>query len=79
MSSDLTPLPDLLHGQARAGPVREHRPGYTDNPFAAIHGRVCYCVGCSRYPSAPTGPPANAGTMSARYNKPTAPTTRYPE
>lgn len=78
-SNDLTPLPDLLLGQARAGPVRERRPVYvdllppcnagcpageniqawlahatagrheqawrqlvTDNPFAAIHGRVCY-------------------------------------
>jgi NADPH-dependent glutamate synthase beta subunit-like oxidoreductase len=78
-SNDLTPLPDLLHGQARAGPVRERRPVYVDllppcnagcpageniqawlahakagrhehawrqlvadNPFAAIHGRVCY-------------------------------------
>jgi NADPH-dependent glutamate synthase beta subunit-like oxidoreductase len=78
-SKDVTPLPDLVHGQARAGPVREHRPVYvdllppcnagcpageniqawlahatagrheqawrqlvTDNPFAAIHGRVCY-------------------------------------
>ncbi len=76
---DLTPLPDLLHGQPRAGPVRDRRPVYvdllppcnagcpageniqawlglaraghherawqqlvTDNPFAAIHGRVCY-------------------------------------
>ncbi|MGZ4521291.1 MAG: NAD(P)-binding protein, partial [Mycobacteriaceae bacterium] len=78
-SKDVTPLPDLVHGQARAGPVREHRPVYVDllppcnagcpageniqawlahatagrheqawrqlvadNPFAAIHGRVCY-------------------------------------
>lgn len=77
--SDVTPLPDLLHGQPRAGPVRERRPVYVDllppcnagcpageniqawlahatagrheqawrqlvadNPFAAIHGRVCY-------------------------------------
>jgi len=76
---DVTPLPDLLHGSSRAGPVREHRPVYldllppcnagcpageniqawlahvqadehelawralvADNPFAAIHGRVCY-------------------------------------
>ena len=76
---DLTPLPDLLHGTALAGPVRIHRPVYTDllppcnagcpageniqawlastrageherawrqltadNPFPAIHGRVCY-------------------------------------
>lgn len=76
---DLTALPDLLHGQARAGPVRDRRPVYVDllppcntacpageniqawlaharagryeqawrqlvadNPFAAIHGRVCY-------------------------------------
>ncbi len=76
---DLTPLPDLLHDQPRAGPVRDRRPIYvdllppcnagcpageniqawlglarvgdherawrqlvTDNPFAAIHGRVCY-------------------------------------
>jgi NADPH-dependent glutamate synthase beta subunit-like oxidoreductase len=76
---DVTPLPDLLHGRARAGPVREHRPVYVDllptcnagcpageniqawlahaqagrheeawrelvqdNPFPAIHGRVCY-------------------------------------
>ena len=76
---DLTPLPDLLHGQPRAGPVRDRRPVYVDllppcnagcpageniqawlsfaqaghheqawrqlvadNPFAAIHGRVCY-------------------------------------
>jgi dihydroprymidine dehydrogenase-like protein len=78
-SNDLMRLPDLLHGQARAGPVRERRPAYVDllppcnagcpageniqawlahatagrheqawrrliadNPFAAIHGRVCY-------------------------------------
>ena len=77
--SDVTPLPDLLHGQPRAGSVRERRPVYVDllppcnagcpageniqawmaharagrheqawrqlvadNPFAAIHGRVCY-------------------------------------
>src|SRR5215472_11348180 len=76
---DLTPLPDLLHGAALAGPVRTRRPIYTDllppcngacpageniqaylastrageherawrqltadNPFPAIHGRVCY-------------------------------------
>ena len=76
---DLTPLPDLLHGRPRAGPVRDRRPVYVDllppcnnacpageniqgwlgharvgkhedawrllvgdNPFAAIHGRVCY-------------------------------------
>jgi NADPH-dependent glutamate synthase beta subunit-like oxidoreductase len=78
-SSDITPLPDLVHGRSRAGPVREERPVYVDllppcnaacpageniqawlahvnvgeherawralvedNPFAAIHGRVCY-------------------------------------
>jgi NADPH-dependent glutamate synthase beta subunit-like oxidoreductase len=77
--SDITPLPDLLHGRSRAGPVRRERPVYVDllppcnsacpageniqawlahvtagenergwralvedNPFAAIHGRVCY-------------------------------------
>src|SRR6516162_4342383 len=76
---DLTPLPDLLHGAALAGPVRTRRPVYmdllppcngacpageniqaylastrageherawrqltADNPFPAIHGRVCY-------------------------------------
>jgi NADPH-dependent glutamate synthase beta subunit-like oxidoreductase len=76
---DVTPLPDLLHGHSRSGPVRERRPVYLDllppcnagcpageniqawlaharagdfeqawrqlvrdNPFAAIHGRVCY-------------------------------------
>jgi len=76
---DITPLPDLVHGHSRAGPVREQRPVYVDllppcnsacpageniqgwlaqvqageherawrvlvadNPFAAIHGRVCY-------------------------------------
>ncbi len=76
---DVTPLPDLSHGQSRAGPVRTRRPVYVDllppcnagcpageniqawlahatagrheqawrrlvadNPFAAIHGRVCY-------------------------------------
>ncbi len=76
---DLTPLPDLLHDAALAGPVRTRRPVYTDllppcnagcpageniqawlastrvgehergwrqlsadNPFPAIHGRVCY-------------------------------------
>ncbi len=76
---DVTPLPDLLHGRVRAGPVRERRPVYVDllptcnagcpageniqawlahaqagrheeawrelvqdNPFPAIHGRVCY-------------------------------------
>jgi NADPH-dependent glutamate synthase beta subunit-like oxidoreductase len=76
---DVTPLPDLLHGRARAGAVRTERPVYVDllppcnsacpageniqgylaavqdgeherawrilvadNPFAAIHGRVCY-------------------------------------
>jgi NADPH-dependent glutamate synthase beta subunit-like oxidoreductase len=78
-SSDITPLPDLVHGRSRAGPVRQERPVYVDllppcnsacpageniqaylahvnageherawrvlvedNPFAAIHGRVCY-------------------------------------
>jgi NADPH-dependent glutamate synthase beta subunit-like oxidoreductase len=78
-SRDLTPLPDLLHGAALAGPVRTRRPVYADllppcnaacpageniqaylasirageperawrqltadNPFPAIHGRVCY-------------------------------------
>ncbi len=78
-SDDITALPDLLHGQPRAGPVRDRRPIYVDllppcnagcpageniqawlaharagrheqawrqlvadNPFAAIHGRVCY-------------------------------------
>ena len=76
---DITRLPDLLHGHARVGPVRERRPVYVDllppcnagcpageniqawlahtlagrheqawrelvadNPFPAIHGRVCY-------------------------------------
>lgn len=76
---DLTALPDLLHSQQQAGPVRTRRPVYVDllppcnahcpageniqawlahvragnheqawrqlvadNPFAAIHGRVCY-------------------------------------
>jgi NADPH-dependent glutamate synthase beta subunit-like oxidoreductase len=76
---DITPLPDLLHERARAGPVRSQRPMYVDllppcnagcpageniqaylahakagrmeqawrelvqdNPFPAIHGRVCY-------------------------------------
>ena len=76
---DMTPLPDLRHGVARAGPVRTRRPVYldllppcnagcpageniqawladieagrpeqawrqlvADNPFPAIHGRVCY-------------------------------------
>jgi NADPH-dependent glutamate synthase beta subunit-like oxidoreductase len=76
---DVTPLPDLLHGEPRAGPTRDRRPVYVDllppcnagcpageniqawlgharvgdherawrqlvadNPFAAIHGRVCY-------------------------------------
>src|SRR5664279_1083269 len=79
LQRDVTPLPDLVHGHARAGPVRERRPVYVDllppcnagcpageniqawlahtqagdhelawrqlvadNPFAAIHGRVCY-------------------------------------
>ncbi len=78
-AGDLTPLPNLLHGRARAGPVRRERPVYVDllppcnaacpageniqgwlahlnageherawrllvadNPFPAIHGRVCY-------------------------------------
>ncbi len=78
-SRDIAPLPDLLHGRARAGAVRTERPVYvdllppcnsacpageniqgylaevqageherawrilvSDNPFAAIHGRVCY-------------------------------------
>ena len=27
---DVTPLPDLLHGHSRAGPVREQRPVYVD-------------------------------------------------
>ena len=27
---DVTPLPDLLHGRSRAGPVRERRPVYVD-------------------------------------------------
>jgi NADPH-dependent glutamate synthase beta subunit-like oxidoreductase len=27
---DVTPLPDLLHGRARSGPVRERRPVYLD-------------------------------------------------
>jgi NADPH-dependent glutamate synthase beta subunit-like oxidoreductase len=59
---DASALPDLPHGQPRAGPVRDRRPVYVDlmrpcnagcheqawrqliadNPFAAIHGRVCY-------------------------------------
>ena len=76
---DVTPLPDLLHGRSRSGPVRAERPVYVDllppcnsacpageniqgylaevedgnherawqiltadNPFASIHGRVCY-------------------------------------
>jgi NADPH-dependent glutamate synthase beta subunit-like oxidoreductase len=29
-SADITPLPDLLHGAARAGPVRRRRPVYLD-------------------------------------------------
>ncbi len=78
-SGDVAALPDLLHGQPRAGAVRDRRPVYVDlmppcnagcpageniqawlaearagrheqawrrlvadNPFAAIHGRVCY-------------------------------------
>jgi len=28
--SDMTPLPDLLHGRGRSGPVRERRPVYVD-------------------------------------------------
>jgi len=28
--TDVTPLPDLLHGRSRAGPVRERRPIYVD-------------------------------------------------
>ncbi len=77
--ADLTPLPDLVHSEQQAGPVRTRRPVYVDllppcndrcpageniqawlaavragdherawrqlvdaNPFAAIHGRVCY-------------------------------------
>jgi NADPH-dependent glutamate synthase beta subunit-like oxidoreductase len=28
--SDMTPLPDLLHGRGRAGPVRQRRPVYVD-------------------------------------------------
>ena len=77
--TDITALPDLLHGRSRAGPVRSERPVYVDllppcnaacpageniqgwldrlnagdhegawrllvedNPFPAIHGRVCY-------------------------------------
>jgi NADPH-dependent glutamate synthase beta subunit-like oxidoreductase len=76
---DVTALPDLLHAEPRAGPIRDRRPIYVDllppcnnacpageniqawlahakagrheqawrqlvddNPFAAIHGRVCY-------------------------------------
>ncbi len=76
---DVTPLPDLVHGHSRTGPVRERHPVYVDllppcnagcpageniqawlahtqagrheqgwrelvadNPFPAIHGRVCY-------------------------------------
>ena len=27
---DVTPLPDLLHGRSRAGPVRDQRPVYLD-------------------------------------------------
>src|SRR5579863_10158692 len=27
---DVTPLPDLLHGRSRAGPVRQERPVYID-------------------------------------------------
>lgn len=79
LRGDVTALPDLLHGQPRAGPDRARRPVYVDllppcnaacpageniqawlahakagrheqawrqlvadNPFAAIHGRVCY-------------------------------------
>jgi NADPH-dependent glutamate synthase beta subunit-like oxidoreductase len=79
MPHDVTPLPDLLHGRSRSGPVRTERPVYVDllppcnaacpageniqgylaqvrsgeherawrilvadNPFPAIHGRVCY-------------------------------------
>jgi NADPH-dependent glutamate synthase beta subunit-like oxidoreductase len=79
LQRDVTQLPDLLHGRALAGPVRERRPLYVDllppcnagcpageniqawlaytedgrheeawrqlvedNPFPAIHGRVCY-------------------------------------
>jgi NADPH-dependent glutamate synthase beta subunit-like oxidoreductase len=79
LARDVTPLPDLRHGHAGAGPVRERRPVYVDllptcnagcpageniqawlahaqagrheeawrelvqdNPFPAIHGRVCY-------------------------------------
>ena len=29
-SRDITPLPDLLHGRSRSGPVREQRPVYVD-------------------------------------------------
>ena len=29
-ATDLTPLPDLLHGQPRAGPTRDRRPVYVD-------------------------------------------------
>jgi hypothetical protein len=29
-SRDVTPLPDLLHGRSRSGPVRERRPVYLD-------------------------------------------------
>jgi hypothetical protein len=27
---DVTPLPDLVHGLSRAGPIRQHRPVYVD-------------------------------------------------
>lgn len=77
--TDLTELPDLVHGRPRSGPVRDRRPVYVDllppcnaacpageniqawlghartgdlegawrrliadNPFPAIHGRVCF-------------------------------------
>ena len=30
MRRDVTPLPDLLHGRSRAGPVRQERPVYVD-------------------------------------------------
>ncbi len=101
---DLTPLPDLLHGHSRSGPVRENRPVYVDllppcnagcpagediqawlahaqagehelawraltadNPFAAIHGRVCYhpCESvCNR--ASLDLPPARAGARLSR-------------
>jgi hypothetical protein len=58
---DVTPLPDLLHGRASAGPVRERRPVYVDGlPLATADARQGR-TSRPGWPASPRGGPKRPG------------------